>query len=422
MPVAGLNVMDMLKNQLKLKQLEIDALLEITKAINSNQSASALFNLFQHTLQNQIGVEQLLLMYTDSKGEWEPVIGDKLIPETNPGMMESLLQYNGLTDLSVLNGSLPAYLKKFDILIPVYHKDNPLAYLLMSNPKVESYEPVEDKIKFAQTVTNIIIVAIENKRLFKKELEQQAFRRELELAAQVQNMLITNDLPKDNGIAMSAIYQPHQNVGGDYYDYMKLNDDEFFFCIADISGKGIAAALLMANFQAQIRELTKRNPSTIEEYMQELNSGVLMSTKGEKFITLFLAKYNRQTRILKYVNAGHNPPILINAGGYKLLEKGATILGMFEKLPSVKMGQIPIVEDTTIVCYTDGLTDIMNESNEIFSLETLLSFLRENREEDVDQLNAKLQERINVFKGSNDFIDDVTVLTVRIFAKQPASA
>ena len=275
MAIAGLNVMEMLRDQLKLKQLEIDSLLEITKAINSNKSASALFELFHRTLKDQIGVENILL-YSNNGDDWEPVIGNKFISELNPGLINSLLKYNKLTDLSALNGELPDYLKQYDILIPVFHKEKPLAYLLMSNPRVESYEPLEDKVKFAQTVTNIISVAIENKRLFKKEVEQQSFQRELELAAQVQSMLIPDTLPNDDKIQMAAIYLPHKNIGGDYYDFIKLSEDEMFFCIADISGKGIAAAILMANFQAQIRELTKRNPVTIEEYMQELNKGVLM--------------------------------------------------------------------------------------------------------------------------------------------------
>lgn len=414
MAIAGLNVMDMLRDQLKLKQLEIDSLLEITKAINSNKSSSALFELFHRTLKDQIGVENMLL-YSNNGDDWEPVIGNKFISELNPELINSLLKYNKLTDLAALNGELPDYLKQYDILIPVFHKEKPLAYLLMSNPRVESYEPLEDKVKFAQTVTNIISVAIENKRLFKKEVEQLSFKRELELAAQVQSMLIPDKLPFDDKIQMSAIYLPHQNIGGDYYDFIKLSDDEMFFCIADISGKGIAAAILMANFQAQIRELTKRNPFSIEEYMQELNKGVLMSTKGEKFITLFLAKYNNKTRLLKYVNSGHNPPVLINSHGYKFLDKGTTILGMFNELPTVKMGQIPIVEDTAIICFTDGLTDVVNENNQVFPLNALVELMQNNYKNDVGALNKQIIKEIMRFKGEDGQVsDDITVLSVKI--------
>ncbi len=414
MAIAGLNVMEMLRDQLKLKQLEIDALLEITKAINSNRSASSLFELFHRTLKDQIGVENMLL-FSKNGNDWEPVLGNKFVSEFNPELIHTLLKYDKLTDLNELNGELPNYLKQYDILIPVFHKEDPLAYLLMSNPRVESYEPLEDKIKFAQTVTNIITVAIENKRLFKKETEQLAFKKELEVAAQVQNMLIPHNLPNNNLLQMDAIYLPHQNIGGDYYDYLQLSEDEIFFCIADISGKGIAAALLMANFQAQIRELTKHNPATIEEYMQQLNTAVLMSTKGEKFITLFLGKYNRKNRILKYVNSGHNPPILVNSHGYKFLDKGTTILGIFDELPSVKMGQIPIIENTAIICFTDGLTDVVNEQNQVFPLDSLIKLVEGNYKSDVKSLNKKIIDEIMRFKGEDGQVsDDITVLSVKI--------
>ncbi len=414
MAIAGLNVMEMLRNQLKLKQLEIDALLEITKAINSNKSASALFELFHRTLRDQIGVGELLL-FSNNGDDWEPVIGNKLIAELNPGLMDVLLKFESLSYLRDVNIEIPECLQNFDIVIPVFHKDKPLAYLLMSNPKVESYEPLEDKVKFAQTVSNIISVAIENKRLFKKEVQQLAFKRELELAAQVQSMLIPDKLPYNDQVQMAAIYLPHQNIGGDYYDYLELNNKETFFCIADISGKGIAAAILMANFQAQIRELTKRNPPTIEEYMQELNKGVLMSTKGEKFITLFLAKYDRTTGVLKYVNSGHNPPILVNSKGSKMLDRGTTILGMFEQLPSVKMGQIVLTEETDIVCYTDGLTDVVNENNQVFPLDELIQLISDNFTMPVDQVNKKIINEIMHFKGHDGEIsDDITVLTVKL--------
>jgi len=403
----------MLRNQLKLKQLEIDSLLEITKAINSNKSASALFELFQRTLHDQIGVENLLL-FSSNNSDWEIVIGNKFISEADPGIIYKLLKYKKLTDLTELNGELPEHIRQFDILIPVHHKDKPLAYLLMSNPRVESYEPLEDKIKFAHTVTNIITVAIENKRLFKKEMQQEVYRRDLELAAQVQSMLIPYELPKNGVVQMDAIYMPHQNIGGDYYDYMDLTDDEFFFCIADISGKGVAAALLMANFQAQLRALIKQNHPTVGEFMQELNKTVLLNTRGEKFITLFLGKFNKKTRVLKYINAGHNPPVLVTSKGHKLLDLGCTILGMFDTLPNVRLGQIPIVDDTAIVCYTDGLTDVVNEKHQVFPLEELIAYIKSNYQHNVDELNRELIDRIMQFKGDEgDISDDITVLSLK---------
>jgi sigma-B regulation protein RsbU (phosphoserine phosphatase) len=414
--IAGLNVLDMLRDQLNLKQLEIDTLLQITKAINANEPVQKLFDLFEKTLREQLGVEAYTL-FMFSRG-WKQMVSSTGITElAELNIEKDLLPFKKLTFLDALHGEKPAYLSAFDILIPVYHKDVALAFLLISNPKVESYEPLDDKIKFTQTVTNILTVAVENKRLFKKELEQKAFEKELEVAAQMQNMLIPDKLPRNKYVEIAAVYVPHQNIGGDYYDYMELNPDECFFCIADISGKGIPAALLMANFQAQLRELVKKNHATIDEFIQELNAGVLHNTRGEKFITLFLGKYNTTTRILKYINAGHNPPILVTSKGKKLLDAGSTILGMFEKLPSVRLGQIPIVEDTTILAYTDGLTDLTNESGDVFSVETLTDFVTKNYKEDVELINKKLISAITQFSKTNGFTDDITVLTIKLFGR-----
>lgn len=408
--------MDMLRDQLNLKQLEIETLLQITKSINTNEPVSKLLQLFEKTLREQLGVDRFIL-YTMSNGWQKNIFSENGETSEKISVENDLLPFTQLTFLDELNNNKPSYLEPYDILIPVYHKEQPLAYLLISNPKVESYEPLEDKIKFTQTITNILTVAIENKRLFKKELEQKAFEKELEVAAQMQSMLIPDKLPKNKVVEMAAVYMPHQNIGGDYYDYMPLNDDEFFFCVADISGKGIPAALLMANFQAQLRELVKKNHATIDEFLQELNRGVLHSTRGEKFITMFLGKYDRKTRILKYVNAGHNPPVLITSKGKKLLDTGCTILGMFDPLPVVKLGQIPVLDDTTIIAYTDGLTDLVNEKEETFSLEVLTNFLQQNYKSDVETVNKELLAEITHFKESRRFTDDITVLTVKLFGK-----
>ncbi|MCB9018726.1 MAG: PP2C family protein-serine/threonine phosphatase [Chitinophagales bacterium] len=415
MAKAGTYMIDTLSEQLKLKQLELDTLLNITNAINNNAPASELFELFSHTLVNQLGVERMLLVRYEN--EWAIQAKAGYSNGLKPDVETDLLPIRQLTFTEELADPKPAILSAFDIVIPVYHKDRPLAYLLISNPQVANLEKVEDKIKFAQTVTNIILVAIENKRLFNREKEQEVLQRELELAAQVQSMLIPDRLPSNDFVDVDAIYMPHTNVGGDYYDFLYLNDEEFFFCIADISGKGMSAALLMANFQGQLRELVKKNHPTIDEFLQELNSGVLHNTRGEKFITMFLGKYNTRTRVLKYVNAGHNPPVLINSKGNRLLDLGCTILGIFDELPQVRMGQIPIVEDTTIMCYTDGLTDQVDMNGQPFSTEDITSLLEENLGEDVSAINHVLGNRIMQYRNGQSFTDDITIMTVRIFGR-----
>jgi sigma-B regulation protein RsbU (phosphoserine phosphatase) len=168
----------------------------------------------------------------------------------------------------------------------------------------------------------------------------------------------------------------------------------------------------MANFQANLRAIVTRNYA-LDTVVDLLNRKVGEITKGEKFITLFIAKYNIKTRHLEYVNAGHNPSILHTAEGVQLLDKGCTILGMFDVLPFINTGEVVIPEGGLLINYTDGLTEASNDAGELFEVEGLLSFIEGNHTAPLFSFNNNLVEHINEFKGSDDFDDDLTLLTVR---------
>ena len=168
----------------------------------------------------------------------------------------------------------------------------------------------------------------------------------------------------------------------------------------------------MANFQANLRAISARNYS-LDTMVSLLNKNVGEITKGEKFITLFIAKYNIKTRLLEYVNAGHNPSILYSNGHVQLLDKGCTILGMFDVLPFINIGEVVIPKESVLINYTDGLTEASNVTGELFEVEGLLSYIEQNHNEPLNVFNPNLVEHINNFKGSDDFDDDLTLLTLR---------
>jgi sigma-B regulation protein RsbU (phosphoserine phosphatase) len=277
-----------------------------------------------------------------------------------------------------------------------------------------SAEMVNNDLNFIQTVINVIIVALENKKLFRERLETERFKREMELAVEVQNMLIPLGLTnKETHVEIGATYLPHQNVGGDYYDFIRLNDDEFLWCIADVSGKGMSAALLMANFQASLHAW-----ATVEDdltnIINRLNRKVLDNTKGERFITLFLAKYNQKTRKLNYINAGHNPTILYNNGEVTQLKLGTTMIGVFEQLPFLKEGEIDVGPNSLLFNYTDGLLDFEPYGTKVWTENMLLDFVHEHNNLSPDRFNQTLMDYLNlIIKGKP--IDDITLLTLRIF-------
>lgn len=219
----------------------------------------------------------------------------------------------------------------------MYHKSTPLAFVLLGDvdeKKLEMSAAIKH-LPFIQTLTNVMVVAIENKKLSKQSIQRAAIQKELELAQGVQRLLFPERLPNTEEVEMSAMYLPHQQVGGDYYDVIWINEFEFIFCLADVSGKGIAAALLMSNLQAALHMLV-RYTQNLSEIVIDINRLIFDNAKGEKFISLFIAKYNTATRKLSYINAGHNAPILHNNGQFTILEKGCTLLGIINPLTSLE--------------------------------------------------------------------------------------
>jgi sigma-B regulation protein RsbU (phosphoserine phosphatase) len=203
-------------------------------------------------------------------------------------------------------------------------------------------------------------------------------------------------------------------VGGDYYDVVEFPDGQIAFCIADITGKGVSAALLMANFQANFRALVSRRPA-LEELVREMNEAVFRVTKGDKFITFFVARYDTSARILHYVNAGHIPPFMIMDGVITTLRNGATSLGWLPQLPFLELGEVKISSEALIFTFTDGLTEARNSHGDEFGEERLASFLKEHEKDDPETLNSRLIQHVELFRGREPWPDDITLLTCKLF-------
>ncbi len=187
-----------------------------------------------------------------------------------------------------------------DIIVPVFNNNVHIAFLFIGDieEEGEGMSPVLKHLNFIQTISSIIIVAIENIRLHKESLRQEALKKELELAARMQKMLIPDNrhMPRNPEIIVNGFYYPHYEVGGDYYDCIKLSDTKTGFCIADVSGKGMSAAILMSNFQASFRALFTAD-TDLEQLIHKLNSIVVLNAAGEKFITFFVARYDHRNKI-----------------------------------------------------------------------------------------------------------------------------
>ncbi len=404
-----LSSLETVERELNLKQLQINRLLTITQAINNNVSAKGLYDMYNSFLSWEMGVKKMALFVRENE-EWTcaSYIG---VEETlvKADISEELAKYQRLKNLDEEKDH--PLIKQFDIVVPVLHKETAIAYTFIGG--FSENEDMYNKVQFITTITNIIAVAIENKRLFKRQLEQEGLKREMELASEMQRMLIPNTLTPGQAYEMASIYKPKLGVGGDYFDYLELKDGKFAFCIADISGKGVAAALLMANFQANFHSLILKR-SKLDHFVRDLNQSLFRITQGEKFLTFFIAEYDPESRLLHYVNAGHNPPVLAMNDKIEMLTKGSTILGSFTELPDVEVGELHLTHDSTILTFTDGLTDIRNEKGAYFDEEILQIFVKKNSHLKAEAFNTSLMKQIEVFMGDKTYPDDFTVLTCKI--------
>lgn len=401
-----------MQKKLDRKELELNALLEITQAINSNVSEESLYKIFNFTLRSNLNIRKLALYVFDEKWRCQVNFGSKqnFLKSQLDDRFHLIKQVHRLSEF---DGECDFH--EFDLVIPVAHQDDTLAVVFVGGLESNKLNhDAEDGIKFIQALSNIITVAIENKKLARKQLEQEAFRKELEIASDVQQFLFPDKLPDTDRLKMVASYLPHDLVGGDYYDYVPINKNQFLLCVADVSGKGIAAALMMSNFQASLRTLLRQMPN-LSEIVEALNYQVLESTKGERFITFFGGIYDVNLKTLVYVNAGHNPPLLWDKKhGIRLLEDGCTVLGAMHPLPFLKEGFVTDLDDFLLFCYTDGLTETVNEKGEEYGQESLISYFEKNHYKDLNTIHQDIIVGLDGFKGLNSYRDDITMLTCRV--------
>lgn len=406
-----------LESRLEMNEFRLQSLLEITRAITTNQSVEQLTRLFEFIMREQLGFDRFVLF--NKEKEWSCLL--------KVGVKSRIKEIHVETDLfrfkeiTVIESSQSSVIDEFDVVIPVFHKDKPLAYLLIAGLENQRMKLTEtlNNMSFIQTLTNIVSMAIENKRMAREQLKQERLKKELEVASEMQKLLFPADLPTNKRMDISAKYIPRHEVGGDYYDFIPIGDDEYIICIADVSGKGISAAMLMANFQATLRTLiTSVYPIQrfdLTYLIEELNKKVMVAAKGEKFITFFIAKYNASSRVLEYVNSGHNQPFLTDGKSIKLLDTGSVGLGMFEQLPFIQVGNEILGSNTTLILYTDGVVELENDKKEYFELDQLVKIVHSFYRLSMEDMNNIIFSKLDEWRGNLKLVDDTAVFSCRFF-------
>jgi sigma-B regulation protein RsbU (phosphoserine phosphatase) len=300
------------------------------------------------------------------------------------------------------------------VAVALRTKNEIVGVLLVGPPdEREAYTAGEKQVLAGSA--DMLALLIENARLTERTLEQEKVRRDLALAAEVQKRLLPAHPPRSEAAAFAALTIAARTVGGDYYDFLELPGGRVGVAIADVAGKGIAAALLMSVVQASLRVIASEGGLAPSELAAKMNRLLFPATGGNKYATFFYAEIDADGRGLRYVNAGHNPPYVLRhrESGIEVgeLRAGGTVIGLFPEA-EYEQAEIRLQPGDLLVAFTDGVTEALSAGGEEFGEERLQATLREAAAAPADSVAATVASRLQQWTAGAEQHDDLTVVVV----------
>jgi serine phosphatase RsbU (regulator of sigma subunit) len=269
-----------------------------------------------------------------------------------------------------------------------------------------------EDLRLLTLLSNLAAVKIENAKLFEKSLEKEKMEKELALASQIQKDLLPSENPEVKNFDIAGANVSCYQVGGDYYDFVHVDSDRLGIAIADVSGKGVSSSLLMASLRAALH--SEIHPEyDLEMVSSKLNNFVHRSSSPNSFITFFYCELNHITRDLRYINAGHNPPIHLTKGGkVNRLESCGLCLGMFPNI-NYKIDTITLAPGDILLLYTDGFTESRDKQNNEFQEQGLIDLLSKHTKLNARELLDTFFAGVKSFTKSMDQMDDMTLIVIK---------
>jgi len=284
---------------------------------------------------------------------------------------------------------------------------------IIYSDRISLMKPFTDEdMKLLTLLANLAAVKIENSRQIEVEREKDKMEKELSLAAQIQTDFLPKETPECNGFDIEGYMIPCYQVGGDYYDYIPIGSDRLGVTIADVSGKGVSASLLMASLRASLHSEVHLHYD-MGKMAAKLNDFIHKSSSINSFITFFFCELNMKSGELKFVNAGHNPPVLIDKKGkISRMESCGLCLGMFPNV-EYKAQIVALQPGDTALLFTDGITESRNKENKEFEEEKLVKFLKKNSKLSALEFIKEVQAAVETFTAGTEQMDDQTVVVIK---------
>ncbi|MCK4857730.1 MAG: SpoIIE family protein phosphatase [candidate division Zixibacteria bacterium] len=297
-------------------------------------------------------------------------------------------------------------------LISLVSGEGFLGFLAMTD-KISGYRLNYEDITSLTTIGNQLSVAITTSKLYQESIEKQRLEEEMNFARAIQRDLLPKQFPRGDDYSLSAYSEPSRQVGGDYFDFITTPRNTVGIVLADVSGKGMPAALLASQLHAAVRSEINHNLEATE-MLANVNELVHQATSSEKFATLFFADFDPETKMLRYANAGHNYPIhLSDSEKTGLLQEGGLLLGAFPGV-TYKQDEIKLADNDVVLFYTDGLSEAENEEEEQYGEERIINVLSRHRHLPPAQIQQRILEDVKSFAGNASFGDDMTLIVLKV--------
>jgi putative ABC transport system permease protein len=425
-----------------------DLLTELVAAARGAASFAEAFQRALATLRDRIGATSVVLLEHVS-GEYRPLVAipDRHQPRASlpdNGFLLNRLRFYSYP-LPFSTGDLESWLRWARDYYPEYAaeiqallesgdrmavalraRSEILGVLLLGSPSSGGEYSAAEKHLLRQCAEQLTMM-IENARLTSRIVEQEKLRRDVALAAEVQRRLLPDHPPTHAAAVLAAVSVPARTVGGDYYDFLDLGEQRIGIALADIAGKGVAAALIMAVVQASLRIVAAEGGTSLPELAAKMNGYLHRSTGSNSYATFFYAQLDERSRQLRYVNAGHNPPYLLRPareagqpsgsgdGGPEIRELsiGGTVLGLFPQM-SYEEATVDLRSGDVLVAFTDGVTEALNASEEEFGEERLKDLLRGVIHLPAPEISSRISEGLRGWIKDTTQYDDLTFVVMKV--------
>lgn len=303
------------------------------------------------------------------------------------------------------------------LILPLAVKEKLLGFISLGQKKSEEPYSGSD-LRLLRYLAAQSALALQNTQLTeayaREAAQREKLNREVEIAREVQERLFPQKLPSVEGLDCAGGCRPALAVGGDYYDFLALPEGQLGVVIGDVSGKGIAAALLMASLQASVRSQTIHPGQSLAAMIASVNTLIYEASTSSRYATLFYAQLDPKTLTLDYVNAGHNPPMLFRASGeVERLEVGGTVVGLLPRFP-FRQARVQLQRGDLLVGFTDGVSEAENGAQEDWGDDRLIAAVRGASTAGASELMAHLMREADRFAAGAEQHDDMTLVILRV--------